>query len=138
MCNWCNEIQGFGHMGVGATRPRLREAQGCCIFYIESCRQYYNEVRGRYATEELQARPKRDPDDPYSRLEYGEGLLSSVLSLDDYKDWYYLSYMPSWRRRVYIRRVAGKGACAPEERVRRGVEDETNGWPKQSLLEDFK
>lgn len=136
MCEWCNDIEGFGHYGVGATRPRLLEAVNCCDFYRDQCRDYYNECRSRWIRDELRRIPKRDPNDPYYRLDYGEGLLSSVLSLDDYKDWYYLQYLPTWRRRIYRLKTSGKGADAPEERAARGVEDETK-WVAETTLHDF-
>ena len=133
MCEWCNDIEGFGHYGVGATRPRLREAKecGCCSYYIQSCRDYYIESSLRHNRNELRRIPKRDPDDPDYCLELGEGLLDFMFrNSRDMKDWYYLIYRPTRRRRLYRLKAAGEGACAPEESVPRGVEDETNGWTK--------
>lgn len=136
MCEWCNEIEGFGHYGVGATRPRLNEAKGCCSFYRDSCRDYYIESRSRWFRDELRRIPKREPDDPRYRLRLGEGLSQFYFRYDgDLKDWYFLKYLPSRRRRIYYANTSGKGADAPEERASRGVEVASNGWPK---LYDFK
>ena len=119
MCSLCWEAYAAGYM----TRTEVFQ----CVYYLDIIRNN---------REELRRNPKRDPDDPYFRLQYGEGLLSSVLSLDDYKDWYYLKYLPSWRRRVYRLNASGKGADAPEERAARGVEDETV-WVAETTLHDF-
>ena len=119
MCDVCWESYYAGYMKKSEVWQ--------CVYYLDLIRRNRDELRRI---------PKRDPDDPYFRLEYGEGLLSSVLCTDDYKDGYYLQYLPSWRRRVYRLNTAGEGASAPEERAVRGVEDETNGWTK-TTLRDF-
>ncbi len=137
MCSWCNDIEGFDHYGAGATRPRVREAKqnGCCSYYLRSCRDYYIESSIRFQRDTHRRVPKRDPDDPYYCLELGEGLLPFMFDrVGDMKDWYYLVYRPTRRRKLYRHNTAGEGAGSPEERVPRGVEDETNGWPK---LHDF-
>ena len=113
MCDMCWEAYYAGYMKKSDIWQ--------CVYYIELIRRNKDELRRRL---------KRDPDDPYYRLEYGEGIYSSVMTTDDYKDWYYLKYLPTWRRKVYRLKASGKGADAPEERAARGVEDETNGWPK--------
>ena len=119
MCSLCWEANAAGYM----TRTEVWQ----CVYYLDMIRNNRDELRRI---------PKRDPDDPYYRLQYGEGILSFTLSLDDYKDWYYLKYLPSWRRRVYRLKASGKGADAPEERAARGVEDETK-WVAETTLTDF-
>ena len=133
MCEWCNDIEGFGLYGVGGTRPRLREAKmaGCCNYYIRACRDYYIESSIRWHREELLRHPKRDPDDPKYCLHLGEGLLPfSFRSIGDEKDWYYLIYRPARRRRLYRLKTSGEGAERSRRESVRGVEDETNGWTK--------
>jgi hypothetical protein len=137
MCEWCNDIEGFGHYGVGATRPRLREAKacGCCDYYIQACRDYYIQSSFRKARNELRRIPKRDPDDPNFCLQLGEGLLDFMFNDHrDMKDWYYFIYRPTRRRRLYRLKTSGEGAERSRRECRRGVEDETNGWTK---LYDF-
>ncbi len=133
MCEWCNDIEGFGHYGVGGTRPRVREAKlsGCCIYYLRACRDYYIESSIRYHRNEPRRIPKRDPDDPNFVLELGEGLSSFYFDdLRNLKDWYYLIYRTTRRRRLYRLKAAGEGAeRSRRESATRGVEDETNGWP---------
>ena len=134
MCEWCNDIEGFGHYGVGGTRPRVREARdaGCCNYYIQACRDYYIESYGRYCRNELRRIPKRDPDDPKYTVDLGEGLIPFMISdMRDRKDWYFLMYLPTRRRRLYRLKAAGEGAeRSRRESATRGVEDETNGWTK--------
>ena len=69
-------------------------------------------------------------------MELGEGLLPFMFDNSrDEKDWFYLVYLPTRRRKLYRLPEAGKGADTPEERGSRGVEDETNGWPTLSHYE---
>ena len=119
MCSLCWEANAAGYM----TRTEVWR----CVYYLDIIRNNRDELRRI---------PKRDPDDPYFRIQYGEGLLASTLSLDDYKDWYFLQYLPTWRRRVYRLKTSGKGADAPEERAARGVEDGTK-WAAETTLNDF-
>lgn len=102
MCSVCWEAYAAGYM----TKTEIFQ----CIYYLDIFRN----------KRDANARPKRDPDDPYY-IRYGEGIYSSFLSQEDYKDWYYLSYLPQYRRRLYKAKASGLGASAPEERVPRGV-----------------
>lgn len=103
MCSACWEAHYAGYM----TKTEIFQ----CIYYLDMFRNQRT----------ANARPKRDPDDPYWILPYGEGIYSSFLSQEDYKDWYNLSYLPQYRRRLYKAKASGLGASAPEERVPRGV-----------------
>jgi hypothetical protein len=114
MCEVCWESYHAGYM----SRTEVWQ----CVYYLDIIRNNRNELRRI---------PKRDPDDPSYCLELGEGLLDFMFRNDrDMKDWYYLVYRPTRRRRLYRLKARGEGACAPEESVPRGVEDETNGWTK--------
>lgn len=103
MCDLCWESYFAGYI------PKSEVWQ--CIYYLDLMRSKW-EAQRRI--------PKRDPDDPLFKLEYGEGLFASILSEDDYRDWYYLQYLPTYRRRCYRENTSGEGADAPEERAARG------------------
>ena len=112
MCSLCWEAYSAGYM----SRTEIWQ----CVYYLGIIRRHRDELRRI---------PKRDPDDPNFVVELGEGLLPFLFdNTRDEKDWFYLVYLPTRRRRLYRLPGAGKGACAPEESVTRGVEDETNGW----------
>ena len=114
MCNACWESHYAGYI----TRTEVWQ----CVYYLDIIRNNRDELRRI---------PKRDPDDPNFVLELGEGL-SSFYFTDrrDLKDWYYLKYRTSRRRRLYRLKAAGEGAeRSRRESATRGVEDETNGWP---------
>ena len=114
MCNACWESYYAGYL----TKSEVWQ----CIYYLDIIRNQRDTHRRV---------PKRDPDDPYFCLELGEGLLPYMFDrIGDMKDWYYLVYRSTRRRKIYRYNAAGEGAGSPEERVPRGVEDETNGWPK--------
>ena len=114
MCNACWESHYAGYM----TRTEVCQ----CVYYLDIIRNNRDELRRI---------PKRDPDDPNFVLELGEGL--SSFYFDDHrdlKDWYYLIYRTTRRRRLYRLKAAGEGAeRSRRESAARGVEDETNGWP---------
>ena len=114
MCNACWESHYAGYM----TRTEVWQ----CVYYLDIIRNNRDELRRI---------PKRDPDDPNFVLELGEGLSSFYFSdRRDLKDWYYLKYRTSRRRRLYRLKAAGEGAeRSRRESATRGVEDETNGWP---------
>lgn len=118
MCMLCWEAYAAGYM----TRTEVWQ----CVYYLDIIRSHRDELRRI---------PKRDPDDPRYVVHLGEGLLPFMFSdLRDQKDWFFLMYLPTRRRKIHRLKIAGKGADTPEERGSRGVEDETNGWPK---LHDF-
>lgn len=116
MCEACWESYHAGYMS--------RSEVWQCVYYSGIIRRHRDELRRI---------PKRDPDDPRFTVDLGEGLLPFLFDNDrDERDWYFLIYLPTRRRRLYRLSVSGKGADTPEERVARGVEDETNGWPTLS------
>lgn len=108
---------------------------GACWEYMCWLRDVHKGYWRRRSRNELRRIPKRDPDDPKFCLHLGEGLLPFLFpDPRDERDWYFLIYHPTRRRRLYRLKAAGEGATLPK-RVARGVEDDhTNGWPK---LHDF-
>lgn len=117
MCEACWESYHAGYM----TRTEVWQ----CVYYLELIRRNRDELRRI---------PKREPDDPRYRIDLGEGLSSFYYRYDrDLKDWYYLIYLKTRRRRLYRLKAAGEGAeRSRRESATRGVEDETNGWPTLS------
>ncbi len=115
MCEACWESYHAGYM----TRTEVWQ----CVYYLDLIRRIRDEPRRI---------PKREPDDPRFTVDLGEGLIPFILTdLQDRKDWYFLKYLPTRRRRLYRLKAAGEGAeRSRRERAPRGVEDETNGWTK--------
>ena len=103
MCEVCWESYHAGYM----TRTEVWQ----CVYYLDLIRRTRDERRRI---------PKRDPDDPQYLLYWDEGLIPFILTdLQDRKDWYFLKYLPTRRRRLYRLKAAGREQSAPEERVRR-------------------
>ena len=115
MCKICEEAYLAGYM----TRTEVWQ----CVYYLEIIRRNRDELRRI---------PKRDPDDPRFVVNLGEGLLPFLFRNNtDEKDWFFLKYLPTRRRRLYRMKAAGEGAeRSRRESATRGVEDETNGWTK--------
>ena len=121
MCMLCWEAYSAGYM----TRTEVWQ----CVYYLDIIRRHRDEPRRI---------PKRDPDDPYYVLNYGEGLLPWLYPTRELED-FYLDEIWRWvrRRKLHRLKMRGKGADAPEERAARGVEDETN-WVAETTLQDFE
>ena len=115
MCDVCWESYHAGYM----KRSEVWE----CVYYLQLI---------RHNRDELRRIPKREPDDPRYRLRLGEGLTPFYFRYEgDLKDWYFLKYLPSRRRRVYYANTSGKGAeRSQRESAPRGVEEASNGWTK--------
>ena len=116
MCELCWESYHAGYI----TRTEVWE----CVYYRDIIRRYRDELRRI---------PKREPDDPRYRLQWGEGLTPWYDLNGRYEEdfWYFEIYMTARRRRLYRLKASGEGAeRSRRESATRGVEDETNGWPK--------
>ena len=113
MCEVCWESYHAGYM----TRTEVWQ----CVYYLGIIRSYRDELRRI---------PKRDPDDPRYTVDLGEGLLPFMFdNLRDEKDWFFLIYLPTRRRKIFRLNASGEGAeRSQRESATRGVEDETNGW----------
>ena len=97
-----------------------------CPYYLD----IFRNQRDAYT------RPKRDPDDPYYCLQYGEGLLPWMFNREE--EDFYFNEIYRRVRKARIKRLMAlrKGADAPEERAARGVEDETN-WVAEISLNEY-
>ena len=119
MCSLCWEANAAGYM----TRTEVWQ----CVYYLDIIRNNRDELRRI---------PKREPDDPYYVLKYGEGLLPWMFTREE-EDFYFDEiYRRVRKARIYRLKASGKGADAPEERAARGVEDETY-WVAETTLHDF-
>jgi len=119
MCNVCWESYYAGYIKKSEVWQ--------CVYYLELIRRNRDEPRRN---------PKRDPDDPYYILKYGEGLLPWMFTREE-EDFYFDEiYRRVRKARIYRLKASGKGADAPEERAARGVEDETK-WVAETTLRDF-
>ena len=118
MCNVCWESYYAGYIKKSEVYQ--------CIYYLD----IFRNQRDAYT------RPKRDPDDPYYCLQYGEGLLPWMFTKEEEEFYFDEIYRRIRRARIYRLKAAGKGADAPEERAARGVEDETK-WVAETSLNDF-
>ena len=114
MCKICEESYLAGYM----SRTEVWQ----CVYYLDIIRNNRDELRRI---------PKRDPDDPRFVVNLGEGLLPFLFrNNSDEKDWFFLKYLPTRRRRLYRLKASGEGAERSRRESVRGVEDETIGWTK--------
>ena len=119
MCSLCWESYAAGYM----TRTEVWQ----CVYYLDIIRSHRDELRRI---------PKREPDDPYYVLQYGEGLLPWMFNREE--EDFYFNEIYRRVRKARIKRLMAlrKGADAPEERAARGVEDETN-WVAEISLNEY-
>ena len=103
MCSLCWEAYAAGYM----TRTEVWQ----CVYYLDIIRSHRDELRRI---------PKREPDDPYYRLQYGEGLLPYIFNREEEEFYLEEIYRYVRRRKIYRMMASGEGAGAPEERAARG------------------
>ena len=106
MCSICWEANAAGYM----SRSEVWE----CVYYLDLI---------RHNRDELRRIPKRDPDDPRFVVGLGEGLLPFMFNSEyDERDWFFLVYLPTRRRKVYRQMAGGEGARRSQRESMRGFE----------------
>ena len=103
MCELCWESYFAGYI------PKSEVWQ--CIYYLDLMRSKWDTQRRI---------PKREPDDPYYVLNYGEGLFPYIFNREEEEFYLEEIYRYVRRRKIYRMMASGEGADAPEERAARG------------------